>query len=198
MPCPLGAVHATPRFRDKLRIALVERSQFQDEEDVALNPELEIADREKDALCLLPAVAPILFEASGERLFLLVGLELRQQERVTDADLLAVEGFDHNGNKLGQLQPVSHIRGRFASSGCDLLDAVLRLFQVQESAEAVGLLHRVNVAALEVFNQLRLQRFGVGEILDADGNSGGFGHLRGAVTPRSEDDLKALLGDWPH
>jgi hypothetical protein len=195
MPCPLGAVHTTPRCRDELRVALVERSQFQDEEDVALNPELEIADREQDALGFLPSIAPILFEASGVCLFLLVGLELRQQERVTDADLLAVERFDHNWSKLGQLQPASHIRGRFAGSGCDLLDAVLRLFQIEKGAEAVGLLHWVNVATLEVFNQLRLR---IGEVLDANGDSGGFGHLRGAVTPRPEDDLKALLGDWPH
>ena len=65
------------------------------------------------------------------------------------------------------------------------LDAVFRLFQVQQSAEAVGFLHWVNVEALEVFNQLRLQRFGVGEVLDADGDSGGFGHLRGAVSSRT-------------
>src|ERR1700679_2472692 len=114
MPCPLGAVHTTPRCRDKLRVPLVERGEF--EEDVALNPELETADREKDAFCLLSAVAPILFEAGSERLFLLVGLELRQQERVTDANLLAVEGFNHDGSKLGQLQPAGHIRGRFARS----------------------------------------------------------------------------------
>jgi integrase/recombinase XerD len=75
MPCPLGAVHTTPRSRDKLCVPLVEWSEFQDEEDVALNPELEIADREQDALGILPAVAPILFEASSECLFLLVGLE---------------------------------------------------------------------------------------------------------------------------
>jgi len=42
MSCSLRAVNATPGCRDKLRIALVERSQFEDEEDVALNPELEI------------------------------------------------------------------------------------------------------------------------------------------------------------
>ena len=111
MPCPLGALHATPRCRDKLRIAFVEWSQFQDEEDVALNPELEIADREKDALGLLSAVAPILFEASGECLFLLVGLELRQQQRMSDADLIAVEHFNHGGNKLSQFQTSGAICG---------------------------------------------------------------------------------------
>ena len=94
MPCPFGAIHAASRCWHKLRVPLVEGSMFEDEEDVALNPELEIADGEKDAFRLLPCRPPILFEASGERLFLLVGLELRQQERMADADLLGVERFD--------------------------------------------------------------------------------------------------------
>src|SRR6185312_7879470 len=54
MPCPLGAVHATPRRWDKLRVPLVEGSEFEDEENVALNPELETPYREKDAFRLLP------------------------------------------------------------------------------------------------------------------------------------------------
>jgi hypothetical protein len=136
--CPLWAIEATTRRWHKLRIASVERCEFQDEENVALNPELEIADREKDALGLLSTIAPIFFEASGESLFLLVGLEFRQQERVTDTDLLAIEGFDHNGSKLGQFQPASHIRGRFACSRCDLLNGVFRLFHVQQSAKPLA------------------------------------------------------------
>ncbi len=42
-------------------------------------------------------------------------------------------------------------------------------------AKAVGFFHRVNVAALEVFNQLRLQHFGIGEVLYANGHGGDFG-----------------------
>jgi hypothetical protein len=34
----------------------------------------------------------------------------------------------------------------------------------------------VNVAALEVFNQLGLQHFGIGEVLDANGHGGDFGN----------------------
>ena len=45
-------------------------------------------DGEQDALGLLAFRAPILFEASGKRLFLLGGLELRQQERMADADFV--------------------------------------------------------------------------------------------------------------
>ena len=78
--CPLGAVGATASGGDKLRVALVERSIFEDEQDVLLNPELQVADGQQNALGLAVArCAPVLFEASRERLFLLVGWQLRQQ-----------------------------------------------------------------------------------------------------------------------
>ena len=48
-----------------------------------------------------------LFEASGERLFLLVGGQLRQQQRMAYADLIGIERFDGSGHKVGQLQPRS-------------------------------------------------------------------------------------------
>ena len=91
MSCPLGAVHATARRWHKLRIALVEMSEFEDEKNVRLNPEMQTANGEQDAFGLLSSRAPIFFEASGECLFLLGGLELRQQERMADADLFAIE-----------------------------------------------------------------------------------------------------------
>ncbi len=96
MSCPLGAIEATPRRWHKLRIALIERREFEDEEDVRLYPEMQTTHGEQDALCFLSARTPIFFEASGECLFLLGGLELRQQERVADADLFAVERI-HDG-----------------------------------------------------------------------------------------------------
>jgi len=181
MACPLGAIHATPCLWHKLRVPLIERSEFENEQDIRLNPELEIADGEKDASCLLPCPAPILSEASGERLFLLVGLKFGQQERMADADLFTVEGFDHDGRTRG-----------------DLLDAVLRRFQKEQRTEALRLLHRVNVAPHEIFNQLRLQHLGIGEVLDANGHGGDFGHLRGAVTPCAEDDLEAAFTGRPY
>src|SRR6185312_12384636 len=73
MPRPLRALHATPRRWHKLCVPLVERRKFEDEQDIRLNPELEVADGEKDAFCLPLPVRPVLFEASSERLFLLVG-----------------------------------------------------------------------------------------------------------------------------
>src|ERR1700728_615782 len=76
MSCPLGAVHATPRRWHKLRIALVEGSEFEDEKNVRLNPEMQTANGEQDAFGLLSTRAPILFETGGECLFLLAGLEL--------------------------------------------------------------------------------------------------------------------------
>jgi hypothetical protein len=94
--CPLGAVEATARRWHKLRIALVEWREFEDEKNVRLDPEMQTANGEQDAFGLLPTRAPILFEASGESLFLLRWLELRQQERMADADLLTVERI-HDG-----------------------------------------------------------------------------------------------------
>ncbi len=105
MPCPFGTIRATARRWHKLRVPRIEGRELQDEQDVRLNPELEIADGKQDAFCLLPSCTPVLFEASGKRLFLLVGLELRQQERMADANLLTVEGIDRDGYKLGQLKP---------------------------------------------------------------------------------------------
>ncbi len=63
---------------------------------------------------ILPTRAPVLFEASGKCLLLLTVLEFRQQEGMADADLLPVEGFDHNGRKLGQLETSSSIRRTLA------------------------------------------------------------------------------------
>ena len=97
MSCAHRAVHAASGCWHKLRIPLIERSEFEDEQDVRLDPELEIADGEQEAFWLLPSRAPILFEASGKRLFLLVRLEFGQQECVADANLLAVERFHHDG-----------------------------------------------------------------------------------------------------
>jgi hypothetical protein len=42
--CPLGAVHATPRRWHELRIVLVEGSEFEDEKNVRLNPEMQTAN----------------------------------------------------------------------------------------------------------------------------------------------------------
>lgn len=51
----------------------------------------QTANGEQDAFGLLASRAPILLKASGKSLFLLSGLELRHQERMPDADLLAIE-----------------------------------------------------------------------------------------------------------
>jgi hypothetical protein len=56
----------------------------------------------------------------------------------------------------------------------------------------------VNVAALEVFNQLSFQHFGIGHLFDTDGDSSGLGHLRGAVTPCTKNNLEAALTGRPH
>jgi hypothetical protein len=44
---------------------------------------------------------------------------------VTHADLVFIERFDHGGNKLGQFQSTRDVPRIFASTGGNLLDAVL-------------------------------------------------------------------------
>jgi hypothetical protein len=193
IPGALGAVHATARRRHKLRIALVERGLFQDEQDIRLNPELETADRKQNAFRLLPSRAPILFEASGKRLFLLARLKLGEQERVADADLIAVEGFDRDGNEVNQLEPSRDVGGILSRTRGQLFDGILRLLQSQQTGEAGGLFHWVDIGANQVLDESRFHRFGIGEIDDADGHCGHFGHLRGTVTPCSGHDLEAAF-----
>ena len=71
---------------------------------------------------------------------------------MTDADLLTVERIHDGLRQFGQAQPRGHIHRTLARLCGNLFDAVLRVFQVEKSTEAVGLFYRVNIAALEVFN----------------------------------------------
>ena len=73
----LGAVGATARRGDKLRVALVEGRIFQDEQNIRLNPELQVSHRQENPRCALAPVVDFL-EASRECLLLLVGGQLRQ------------------------------------------------------------------------------------------------------------------------
>ena len=48
----------------------------------------------------------------------------------------------------------------------------------------------MNVAALEVFNQLRLQHFGIGHLSNTNGHGGNLGKLRGDVLPGKVTSLQ--------
>ncbi len=91
-----GAIDTASGSGNELRIALVEGSEFEDEKNIRLNPEMQTANGKQDMFRLLASRAPILFEASRECLFLLGWLEFRQQQGMADADLLAVER-NHEG-----------------------------------------------------------------------------------------------------
>jgi hypothetical protein len=55
------------------------------------------------------------------------------------------------------------------------------------------------VPPLQVFDQLRFECLGVGEIDAANGNGRNLGDLRGAKSPCSGDDLETLLlAERPH
>jgi hypothetical protein len=79
VPCPFGAVHTVPGDGDEMSVLLVERSIFEDEQDVLLNPCLQVANGEKNALGLsVGSRSPILAESSLKSFFLLVERQLRQ------------------------------------------------------------------------------------------------------------------------
>jgi len=89
----------SPAARARLRRSnsSCDLGEFEDEKDVALDPELEIADGEQAAFGLLPFPLQSSLKQAARCLFLLRGLELRQQKGVADADLLAVERLHDHG-----------------------------------------------------------------------------------------------------
>jgi hypothetical protein len=102
---PLGAIDTTSGDGDKMSVAFVEGRVFEEEQDVLLDPELQVPHGKQNALGLAVArSAPVFAKASRERLFLLVGWQLRQQERMTYSNFVALEGFDRSGNQVHQLQ----------------------------------------------------------------------------------------------
>ena len=68
------------------------------------------------------------------------------------ADFLGIERLDHWRGKFGQADSLRAICWRFSNLRGDLLDAVLRVFQVEQGLESLRLLQWVNVAALQVFD----------------------------------------------
>ena len=74
----LGAIDAASGGGNKLRVALVERRLFQEQEHVVLYPLLQVPNREQDALGLGSSSVPLFAEATGECLFLLRWLQFCQ------------------------------------------------------------------------------------------------------------------------
>jgi hypothetical protein len=150
--CAFGTGQAASGCRDKLRVFPIERRIFQDEQDVPFNPHLKLADWQQDALGLLICARPFFPEASVEGFFLLCGLKSCQQQSMAYADLVFGKGFHHNRGQFGQFQSSSAVGWRFAHLCGDLLDAGFRFLQVEEGAETLSFLQRVNVFPLKVFD----------------------------------------------
>ena len=114
------------------------------------------------------------------------------------ANVVLSECLGNGGGEFGQLDALSAIGGRFSRLRRDLLNGVFRLVKIEKSAESLRFLQRVNVAALQVFDKLRLQCLSVGKVDDTDGHGFRLGKLGGAVASGSGDNLEAALGQWPH
>ena len=77
-PVRLGQSTQAPAAGYKLASVFENGASFRMSKDVLLNPLLQMANGEQDALGLALAAVPILAEASGEGLLLLGGLQLRE------------------------------------------------------------------------------------------------------------------------
>ena len=97
--CALRAIGAIASGRHKLGVPLVEGGILEDEENIGRNPELEIADGQKNSRWLV-SVGVDLFEASLERLFLLIDWQLRQQQRMPYPDAIGIERLNRCGCKV--------------------------------------------------------------------------------------------------
>jgi hypothetical protein len=116
---------------------------------------------------------------------------------MAQADLILRECLNHCGDKLDQFQSSEDECRGLANLGGNPLDAVLRFFKPHQRGEAVGLVKRMHVAALEVFDDAGFEGLGVGQFDDADGCGLESGQLRRAVAPRSGHDLE-VLSYGPH
>src|SRR5271155_1170373 len=153
MPGPLGTIHTASGDGHKMRVAFVEGSVFEEEQDILLNPHLQAPHGKQDAFGFAVArPAPVFSEASRERLFLLVGRQLGQQERMTDANFVPVESFDRARNEVDQLQPSGNEGRRLPCFCCDLFDGIGRLLQIEKRLEPLRFLHWVNVGTNQVLD----------------------------------------------
>jgi hypothetical protein len=153
VPGALRAIDTASGDRHEMRVPSVERSIFEQEQHILLDPKLQAPDGKQDAFGLaVTRPAPVFAEASRERFILLVGWQLRQQEGMANTDFVAVEGFDNNRNEVHQLETGYYKGWRFAGLCGDLLDGVGRIFQVQQGFEPLRLLHWVYVGADKVIS----------------------------------------------
>jgi hypothetical protein len=109
---------------------------------------------------------------------------------MSDADLLGIEGIDYRHRQFGEFKTGGDMGRTFACLCGDLLDAVFRLVQIEKSAKALCLFEGMHIPPLQVFDQLRFECLGVGEIDDANRNGRNLGDLCGAKTSRPSDDLE--------
>jgi len=100
----LRAIEASSRIWHKLRVFFGEWRGCKLQQNVVLNPMLKLANWQEDALGFVGAPVLLLI-ASCESFFLLLRLQLGQQERVAHADFILGKGFDDSRGKLYQSQP---------------------------------------------------------------------------------------------
>jgi hypothetical protein len=135
--CALWALDAATGDGDKLRVPFVEWSLFQEQENVVLYPLLQMPNREQNPFGLGSGSIPLFAEAIGECLFLFCWLQFGEQKRMAYADLLGIERLDDWRGKFRQPNSGGAICRALSDFCRDLLDAVLRVFQVEQGFESL-------------------------------------------------------------
>ena len=125
-------------------------------------------------------------------------LQLGQQKGMADADFVLGEGLSDLGSKLCQVEASRNIRRAFAALGSDLLDGQRRPAEAHQGGETLRLIEWVNITALEILDNARLQSLGVAQFNDARRSGLQAGHLRGPESPGACDDLEVLAGGADH
>jgi hypothetical protein len=127
--------------------------------DVLCNPSLQSAGGNEASVGVISSREPV--KAVSERLFLHVGCELGDEKGVFDADVSSEKNIGDGLSQIQEFEALGDERGLFPCLCRYLLDSVLRVLPVKESAKPSGLFERMQIGPQEVFDHLNLLRLRV-------------------------------------
>ena len=113
-----------------------------------------------------------------------------QHARVTGGELAVVNIGLHRVWKFQKPQRIGDIASALADDLGDLFLAVVKL--LHQRAIAFRLFQRIEIGALHVLDDRKLQRFRIGRLDDDDRHLVQAGALRRAPAPLAGDDLEAV------
>ncbi len=117
---------------------------------------------------------------------------------MSHADAVGKKGLGNGWDQLGQFDAPLHIGFALSGAGGNRRQSVGGIVQIQQGTEAERLLQRMNVLALQVFDDLRFDGLGIGQCDHAHRDGIERGEFGGTQPPRPGDDLVFLLFQLAH